>query len=435
MLRLSQQQFMDKIHPDDRAKFFGAIAGLTPENPTGEVTYRALTSDGTVWLKSNGRGFFDAEGKLQRVIGMVADVTGQRLAEEALRASEERLRMGQWAAHVGTFDVNIRTGADIWTPETEALYGLPPGGFGGSLTAFENLIHPDDRKQVMELTHKMMRTGEPTEGEWRVVWPDGSVHWIASRGQVLMDESGEPSRMLGVNLDITERKRAEEALSDMTRKLVEAQEQERVRIARELHDDINQRLALVAIGLDQLREKHTDLPTKVRDKMQELQHMTADISSGVYAMSHDLHPLTPDPSDLAMAMRGWCNEFGKRQKMEIIFRSNDLPRVPQAVSLCLFRVLQEALHNSARHSGVKRVEVQLAKNSGHIDLIVSDSGKGFDIKAARQSQGLGVTSMQERVRLIGGTIVIDAKLLAGTTIHVCVPFKPERDGQRQVAPD
>jgi PAS domain S-box-containing protein len=428
-LRFPHQQFVDRIHPDDRPKFLAAIAGLTPENPTGEVTYRVLASDcGVVWLKSNGRGFFNAEGRLVRVIGMVADVTAQKLAEEALRTSEERLRMAQWAAHIGIFDLNIRTGVDIWTPETEALYGLPPGSFGGTLTAFENLIHPEDRGRIIELTREMLRTGQPAEGEWRAVWPDGSVHWIAGRGQVLMDQSGEPSRMLGVNMDITERKRAEESLSGMTQKLVEAQEQERIRIARELHDDINQRLALLAIELDRVRERRNDLPSEIRDLMQELLQMTTDISSRVYSLSHELHSLTPDALGLAKGMRSWCREFGERQKLKIDFTSADVPTPPQDISLCLFRVLQEALHNAAKHSGEKRIEVQLSGTSGEIHLIVSDSGKGFDIKAERR--GLGLTSMQERVRLVGGALAIESKPMGGTTIHVRVPLGLEHRSQR-----
>src|SRR6516165_3470852 len=344
------------VYPADKERLGAALAKLSIDNPRLQITYRMVRPDGAViWLERNSCAYFDERGKIKRIIGMVLDVTKRRRAEEALRRSEERLRLAQWAARIGTFDLNLRTGVDIWTPETEALYGLPPGGFAGTLTAFENLIHPDDQKRVVELTHEMMRTGQPMEGEWRVVWPDGGVHWIASRGQVFMDESGEPSRMLGVNLDITERKRAEEALSGMTRKLVEAQEQERIRIARELHDDISQRLALLAIDLDRVRGNYNDLPSEVRDHMQELQRMTADISSRVYAMSHELHSLTPDPSDLAKSMRGWCREFGKRQKMEIIFSCDDLPRLSQGISLCLFRILQEALHNSAKHSGVERV--------------------------------------------------------------------------------
>jgi signal transduction histidine kinase len=229
-------------------------------------------------------------------------------------------------------------------------------------------------------------------------------------------------------MDVTERKRAEEALSGMTRKLVEAQEQERARISRELHDDINQRIALLAIGLDQLREKHKGLPSKVRGHVQELQQMTSDISSRVYALSHKLYSSIPDSLGLAKGMRSWCREFGKQQEIVIDFRSHDLPRLPQEISLCLFRVLQEALHNAAKHSGVERIDVQLAENSGEIQLIVSDSGKGFDINAARRSGGLGLMSMQERVRLVGGTIFIDSKRLAGTTIRVCVPFRAEHTG-------
>ena len=321
---------------------------------------------------------------------------------------------------------------DIWTPETEALYGLPPGGFGGTLSAFENLIHPDDRERVAELTQELIRTGQPVETEWRTVWPDGSVHWIAGRGQVLVDESGVPSRMLGVNMDITERKRAEEAVSEMTRKLVEAQEQERSRIGRELHDDVGQRLAMLSIALGQLRDKN-NLSPEVQDRVQELKQMTADISTGIRTLSHELHSSMLEYLGLAKGMKSWCEEYGERYKLEIDFKSEDVPTVPQETSLCLFRVLQEALHNAAKYSGVNRIEVQLAEKSGEIHLIVIDSGKGFDLKAARQKRGLGLTSMQERVRLVAGTIVIDSKPLAGTSVHVCVPFAAERGHQHQAA--
>ena len=134
--------------------------------------------------------------------------------EKTLRESEERLRLAQQAARIGAFEWNIRTGVNTWTPELEAMYGLPPGGFGGTQTAFENLVHPDDRAGVIKLDDAAMKSGQLTKGEWRVVWADGSVHWIAGRWQVFMDASGEPVRMIGVNIDVTERKRAEEAVRE-----------------------------------------------------------------------------------------------------------------------------------------------------------------------------------------------------------------------------
>jgi signal transduction histidine kinase len=222
----------------------------------------------------------------------------------------------------------------------------------------------------------------------------------------------------------------EEALSDMSRKLIESQEQERARIARELHDDINQRLALVAIGLDQLQEKHKDLPSEVRSHVQELQQMTSDISSSVYALSHELYSSIPDSLGLARGMKSWCRDFGERQQMKIDFKGHDLPRLPQEISLCLFRVLQEAVHNAAKHSGVKRVEAQLQEESGEIHLIVSDSGRGFDVEVVSKGMGLGLTGMRERVRLVNGTISIESKPMGGTTIHACVPFESQQGAQR-----
>jgi PAS domain S-box-containing protein len=431
---LTGNEAVGRVHQDDREELLATIAKLSPEQPSLQVTYRIVRPDQSViWVERHSLAYFDQHGNLERIVGMIVDVTERKLAEAVLRdaqnklrTSEERLRLAQWAAHIGTFDLDVRTGVDIWTPETEALYGLPPGSFGGTLADFEDLIHPDDRKRITALTQELMRTGQPLEGEWRILWPDGSLHWIAGRAQVLMDESGRPARMLGVNLDITERKQAELALSGMTRKLIEAQEQERVRIARELHDDINQRLALLAIELNRLDEQHDDLGRGVRRRIHELEEMTQDISSRVYSLSHELHSSMPDPLGLAKSMRSWCKEFGKRHKLEIHFRSRDLQGLPQEISLCLFRVLQEAAHNAAKHSGVKRIEVQLTEDCGEVHLVVSDSGMGFDLETAKRGRGLGLTGMQERVRLVGGTIVIDSKRTAGTTVRVRVPAKAER---------
>lgn len=312
---------------------------------------------------------------------------------------------------------------------TRGIIRFAAGRLWRDTDLFENLVHPDDRTRVIDLIDEAIKTGLPTEGEWRVVWPDGSLHWIAARGQVLLNESGEPSRMFGVHLDVTERKQADEALSGMTRKLVEAQEQERSRIARELHDDITQRLAMLAIEIDQLQE-HPETPSEVRDRADELSKRTKEISTDVQALSHELHSSKLEYLGIVGGMKSWCSEFGERQGMEIEFKSSGLPNsLPSEISLCLFRVMQEALHNAAKHSGVKRVDVQLREESCEIHLIVSDLGKGFDVASAMQDRGLGVTSMQERVRLVGGTIVIDSKPLGGTTIHVRVPLGAERDSQ------
>lgn len=365
----------------------------------------------------------------RRIVGfckMAHDITRRKRTEAALCASEGRLRLAQWAAHIGTFDLNLRTGLDIWTPETEALYGLPPGGFGGTLTAFENLIHPADRERIIELTRVMIETGQPAEAEWRAVWPDGSVHWIAGRGQVFMGESGEPSRMLGVNMDITERKRAEAALSAMTRKLIEAQEQERARIARELHDDIVQRLVLLALEIGMVQDC-SEKPSEVRVQTHELSERAKKISSDIQALSHELHSSKLEYLGVVRGMKSWCNEFSERHGMVVEFKSSgSLNALAPEISLCLFRVLQEALRNAAKHSGVKRIEVQLMEHANEIHLTIEDRGNGFDVEAARQGPGLGLTSMQERVRLADGTIEIQSDAVGGTTVRVRVPISSEQ---------
>ena len=227
--------------------------------------------------------------------------------------------------------------------------------------------------------------------------------------------------------DITERKRAEQALAEMTRKLIESQEQERARIGRELHDDINQRLAMLAVELDQLK----DNPSEVQSRVEELLKQTTELSNDVQALSHELHSSKLEYLGIAAAMRSFCKEFGERQRVEIDFQCHDLPsHVPQEISLCLIRVLQEALHNSVKHSGVRHLEVRLRGTPGQIDLAVTDLGVGFDKDTAKHSPGLGLISMEERLKLVKGTLSIEAQPKRGTTIRACVPLIMESNSIR-----
>ena len=218
----------------------------------------------------------------------------------------------------------------------------------------------------------------------------------------------------------------EDALSGISRKLIEAQEQERARIGRELHDDIVRRVSLLALELERLGYD----PSNVGSRLEALHLQTIDIGEDLQGLSHELHSSKLRYLGMVAAIRGWCMEFAELQRIDINFSNDVSSAVPFEVGLCLLRVLQEALNNAAKHSGTKRIEVRLTEPSGEIHLIISDSGAGFDMEAAEHGRGLGLTSMQERVRLVHGSIAIDSKPRGGTSIHVRVPLSPEEALQR-----
>jgi signal transduction histidine kinase len=273
----------------------------------------------------------------------------------------------------------------------------------------------------------------------------GSMHVITRAGEeriweyhnTLRTEDVPEPIVRGMARDVTDRKRAEEALHQrdmelaeaqrsVSRRLIEAQEKERTRIARDLHDDFGQRLALLTIELDLLQQNSHDLPAEVSSRIRQLGKQTSKIAIDIQSLSHELHSSKLEYVGIAAAMRGFCQEFGEKQKVEIDFKTHDLPRLLSAnISLGLFRVLQEALHNAAKHSGVRHFEVRLWGTEDEIHLMVSDFGTGFDPEVAKQSRGLGLISMEERLKLLNGAFSIESQPKGGTRVHSCVPLARE----------
>jgi len=225
---------------------------------------------------------------------------------------------------------------------------------------------------------------------------------------------------------MTDAQHTQASLHRLSANLINAQEQERTRIGRELHDDVNQKLAMLSIGLHDLRENPPDL----HSRLQSLQDEVNDISSDVEALSHELHSSKLEYLGVIPGIKSWCREFGNRYGIEIDFKSDVISVVPFEIGVSLFRILQEALHNAAKHSGAKHVEVRMTEDTNEIRLTIDDSGKGFDVEAATQEKGLGLVSMRERARLVNGRMEIRSKSMGGTRIDVRVPFETERTRRR-----
>ena len=224
--------------------------------------------------------------------------------------------------------------------------------------------------------------------------------------------------------DITERKLAEDAMADIGRRLIQAHEEERTWIARELHDDVNQRMALLAIELDRWNQQLPPSAVEFHDHIHHAIQRLSDIAKDIQALSHRLHSSKLEYLGLVAAATSFCKELSEQQKVEIDFSHTAIPRsVPKEISLCLFRVLQETLQNAVKHSGVRHFKVELRGTEREIQLTVSDLGVGFDPQDAIHRRGLGLISMRERMQLVSGEFSIESHPGSGTTIHARVPFR------------
>jgi signal transduction histidine kinase len=275
--------------------------------------------------------------------------------------------------------------------------------------------------------------GEQVHYEEEVNYRGIGLRWISATYTPTFDFNGVVDGWVGVAMDITERKLAEDVLTTFSRRLIEAQEQERSRLARELHDNINQKLAMLAINLEGLKECLPSSATELEGQIEEAHEQVVSVGSDIQALSHRLHSPKLGLLGLAATAASFCREFSGQQKVEIDFQSENIPKaLPEEIALCLFRVLQEALQNAAKYSGSRKFQVSLMGRADEIELTIHDSGIGFEPQEAIKGKGLGLTSMKERLYIVDGQLSIESKLRHGTTIRARVPLYSEQVLPEQV---
>ena len=295
---------------------------------------------------------------------------------------------------------------------------------------FASHIHPEDRRHVLSTLRKQAHLAQHFELTFRMMGNDGRVAWVQNLISV-MPENGGAGRMHGFMIDISERKRAEETLTLLGSRLIAAQEEERKRIARELHDDLNQRLAVLSIELGQLSQK-IGKSLGLHKRLHKMQLQAQEISSDLHRLSYKLHPSKLDHLGLVAAVKSLCDELSVSNKLRVHFHQSGVPSdLPKDVTLCLFRITQETLRNCVKHSGAESVQVLLTKTDHALRLSVSDNGCGFDTRSDLMDRGLGFISMHERLRLVGGEIKISSQLLRGTRIEVLIPLNSKGSSSKE----
>ncbi len=420
-----------------------------------------------------------SSGMPEAVCGIWTDITERKRAEEALHKAREELEARIAERTVELVQANeklqaeiaqrieaerrlqrseeyhravIENAMDIITvleadgtirsvsPAVKRVLGYAPEERAGK--TIDELVHPDDLPAIKDaLAEAFQGRRDSATMEYRCLHKDGSWRLLEATARNLLQDPAVNGIVINTR-DVTERQRAEEVLRQkeaalrdshaqlraLAARLLTGQEEEWSRIARELHDDLNQKLAFLVVEAERLEQRLSQSPDLVRDGLHSLQSRAVDLSEDVRRLAHQLHPAALDDLGLEPALRSYCAEFSRLAGIPVKYSCRGLPEsLPPETALCLYRVAQEGFSNIAKHSRAPRAAVTLAGAAGAMRLSITDSGIGFDANAVKGQGGLGIPSMEERVRLVNGSIQIESAPGKGTRITVQVPLLRRTD--------
>ncbi|HEX7043830.1 MAG TPA: PAS domain S-box protein [Burkholderiales bacterium] len=424
---------MDVTHPDDFAPEWDECARLIcGEAKSFDIEKRFLRRDGKViWVYQNTSIVLDDHDRPVHFLTFIRDITQRKEAEEQLRRSRIQLSEAQRLAHLGSWELDVASSRMEWSDELYRIYGVPretPITYASYL----GYVHPEDRERVKATVARALESREPFTLEERVMRADGEVRHLLSHGAVVTGPRGEVARLVGVCLDITERKRAEQRLREyahrlesLSQRLLEAQETERRRIARELHDQIGQDLSVIKINLQALKR----LPgaTAFGGHLDETVRIVEGVLATARNLSVELRPSMLDDLGLAAALRWYLDRQAQRAGVALHFAVDSFElRLAPAIETACFRLAQEALTNILRHAEARHVDVTLRACGQELEMRIMDDGRGFDVEAARmrasRGESFGLLGMEERALLAGGRLEILSAPGEGTQVVARFPL-------------
>jgi len=382
------------------------------------MEYECPSSDQHRWFVMTVAPLLDPK---QGAVIRHREITFAKQAATRLRESEERFRVLADSAPVMIWTAGTNQRRTHFNKAWLEFAASPlENELGDGWTV---RVHPDDLERVLRIYHESCAARRPFQLRYRLRRGDGKYRWILENGVPRTLVDGSFAGYIGGCIDVTEQKEAEETRARVSGLLITAQEQERASIARELHDHISQRLALLAIEIQEFEHSVAGLLPDRRHDIRELWELTTEISHDVQAVSHQLHSSQLQHLGLVSAIRGLCQEFTKTGGgVEAECRCSGTPvKLEENVSLALFRIVQEALRNAAKYSHARNVKAELVWKPEELCLTVSDDGVGFDPEAT-SGAGLGLISMKERMRLVGGELSVRSAPGAGSRIEARVPL-------------
>ncbi len=364
-------------------------------------------------------------GGKARYQAIYQDITELKLVEKKLQEKEARLAEAQEIGHLGSWEWDISTNEMEWSDEQYRVLGLAPQQSKPSYDTFLKCVHPEDKEFVEESIHEAISKIQPLNVTFNIVRPDGSQRFVHVVGRLITDRLNRPQRMIGTIHDITEHKEAEEELRALSQRLVGLQEQERQSIARELHDDIAQSLGFLKLILD------GQTTTTIKPDLSQAVTIVDELITKVRDLSLNLRPRILDDLGLVPALLWYFGRYSAQTGIAVDFKHHKVnPRLSARVSTAIYRVIQEALSNVARHAGVRKVMVQLEGHPRELKISVKDKGRGFDLGSLAFSSN-GINMMRERIRMLGGKFEIDSIPGKGTHISLRVPIPTVKRGNKK----
>jgi PAS domain S-box-containing protein len=427
---LTTSDWQNLIHPEDRQRIVQAVSEAERGIRHYDVEYRIVRPNGEVrFIHSKGELDWDDQGRPRRAFGAAQDITERRRAEQALRISEGKLKDAERLANIGYWDFDIVADRITWSDETCRIFGRTSADSVLRQAELREMIHPDDR-QLQEQALAEARQGRGQyDVEYRIVRPDGEVRFVHVRNVHVGDASDRPVRMFGTVQDITERKRMEDALREsadrlqqLSRRLLEVQEEERRHLARELHDEFGQLLATITVHLHAAKGLAGEA---ARASLEECMALLQRAGEEVRGLALELRPTMLETSGLDATLRWLAQQHQQRTRIEVevVDYSNG---VSGEVAIACFRVAQEALTNVVRHAQAQHAWLELSKRESTVELVVRDDGVGFDVTTARERAArngrLGLLGMSERVQILGGSLEVDSQPGRGTRIRASFPL-------------